>query len=176
LIIDFNKLLNKLKGDYYKILLMTLKKVIIGLLIILLFWTVRSLLGPKQDRKIFIAGKKLSVELATTQAQREKGLSGRESLCRGCGLLFVFDQPGIYSFWMRRMYFDIDILWLAGDEIVDITYGAKAPSAKEFDRPKIFYQGKVPIDRVLEVNAGWAEKNNIKIGDKVINRLRVDHK
>lgn len=146
---------------------MTLKKVIIGLLIILLFWTVRSLLGPKQDRKIFIAGKKLSVELATTQAQREKGLSGRESLCRGCGLLFVFDQPGIYSFWMRRMYFDIDILWIADDRVVDVTLGAKVSSKEEFAAPKTFYRSRVPIDKVLEVDAGWVEKNGIKAGDVV---------
>ena len=146
---------------------MTLKKVIIGLLIILLFWTVRSLLGPKQDRKIFIAGKKLSVELATTQVQREKGLSGRESLCRGCGLLFVFDQPGIYSFWMRRMYFDIDILWIIDDRVVDITFAAKAPPKEEFVAPKTVYQSKFPVNKVLEVNAGWVEKNGIKTGDVV---------
>jgi len=101
------------------------------------------------------------------EAQREKGLSDRKSLCSGCGMLFVFDQPAVYPFWMRRMNFDIDILWIAGERIIDITYDAKKPSKEEFETPKTIYQSKFPVDKVLEVNAGWVEKNRVKIGDVV---------
>ena len=100
-----------------------------------------------------------------TEEEKAKGLSDRKNLCSNCGLLFVYDSEGIYSFWMRRMYFDIDILWLNKDRVVDIIYDAKKPTAEEFESPRIIYQSKVPADKVLEVNAGWVEKNGIKIGD-----------
>ncbi len=119
------------------------------------------------SKTIVVGGKNVRTEIADTPAKIEQGLSDKEKMCSDCGMLFVFDQKGVYPFWMRRMHFDIDILWLAGDRIVDITFSAKAPQKEEFDRPKTVYQSKVPVDKVLEVNAGWVEKNGIKVGDVV---------
>lgn len=119
------------------------------------------------DTKVFIAGKALSAQIAKTEKEREQGLSDRVKMCSDCGMLFIFDQPSIYYFWMPRMYYDIDILWLAGDRVVDITYDAKAPSVENFDNPKERYFSKVLIDKVLEVNAGWVKENGIKLGDEV---------
>ncbi len=143
-------------------------------LIVLVFLGVIFLFTLKKGsrtQKIFLAGKPLRVEIRKTSAEREKGLSDRENLCSDCGMLFVFDQTGIYTFWMRKMHFDIDILWLAGDEVVDITYGAKAPLKEEFDAPRTTYQSKVPVDKVLEVNAGWVKENGVGVGD----RMSVDY-
>lgn len=109
----------------------------------------------------------LKIEIADTEAKRAQGLSDRESLCADCGLLFTFGQPEIYPFWMRRMYFDIDMLWIRNWEVVDITYGAKVPPKEELESPKTFYQSKVPVDRVLEVNAGWVKEKGIKLGEKI---------
>jgi len=117
--------------------------------------------------QIMVAGHRLVAEVVRTSREQEQGLSDRKSLCSDCGMLFVFDKPGIYSFWMRRMYFDIDILWITDNKIVDITFGAKKPSREELSFPKMTYQSKSPINKVLEVNAGWVEKNGIKIGDKL---------
>ena len=119
------------------------------------------------DKKITVSGKNLMVEIAKTSQAREQGLSDREKMCSNCGMVFIFDQPDIYTFWMRRMYFDLDMLWLNRDKVVDITYSAKAPLKEEFETPKELYQSKVPADKVIEVNSGWAKKNGIKIGDKL---------
>lgn len=143
-------------------------------LIVLVFLGVVFLFTLKKDsrtQKIFLAGKPLRVEIRKTSAGREKGLSDREILCSDCGMLFIFDQTGIYTFWMKRMRFDIDILWIAGDRVVDITYGAKAPSGEDFEAPKERYSSKAPINKVLEVNAGWVKKNGIVVGD----RMSVDY-
>lgn len=117
-----------------------------------------------------IGGKRLLVETAKTAAEREKGLSGRKELCFDCGLLFTFPQKQRWSFWMKQMYFDIDIIWIDGDKIVDITIGAKKPSLDDFNNPKEVYAPNVPVDKVLEVNSGWVEQKDIKIGDMVIIR------
>lgn len=107
----------------------------------------------------------LRLELATTDAARIQGLSGRERLDPDAGMLFVFDEPGIYPFWMKDMKFPIDILWINGDRIVDIvtlpppTTGAVVPPRH------------IPLkmaDRVLELKAGEAEKRNLTIGSQIL--------
>ncbi len=65
------------------------------------------------------------------------------------------------------MHFNLDMLWLAENKVVDITYNAKKPSEAEFDNPKARYFSKVPVDKVIEVNAGWVKENGIKLGDEV---------
>lgn len=135
------------------------------LLIISLLFLILS--GKTKTKKVLVAGRPLIVEVADTPQKREQGLSGREKMCSDCGMLFVFDQPGIYPFWMKEMYFDIDILWIIDDKVADITFGAKVPPKEEFSAPKIIYQSKSPINSVLEVNAGWVEKNGIEVGDVV---------
>ncbi len=136
-------------------------------LISLVLWLAFQL-KANQPTKILVGGKILEVTIARTVAEKEKGLSDKPSLCSGCGLLFLFDQPAIYPFWMRKMRFDIDIIWIKDNRVVDLTLGAKKPSAEEFEVPKTIYQPKVAVDQVLEVNAGWVNGNGIKVGDEVI--------
>jgi len=143
-----------------KILLISL-----GLFIITFFFW--RWLGKKAPQTIMVGSRKIQVEIARTPAEREKGLSGRQNLCADCGLLFLFPQKGFYPFWMKEMYFDIDILWLADDRVVDITAPAQKPTAAEFGAPSTLYQSSVPVDKVLEVNAGWVKRNGIKVGDAV---------
>ncbi|MGN6351023.1 MAG: DUF192 domain-containing protein, partial [Candidatus Nitrosocosmicus sp.] len=61
------------------------------------------------------------VDLAITPDQQAKGLSIKNSLNDSEGMLFPFDKPGDYSFWMKDMKFPIDILWIdANNKIVHI--------------------------------------------------------
>ncbi len=105
---------------------------------------------------------KIPVEIAKTPAEVRKGLSGRESLDAKNGMLFIFAQPDYYSFWMPNMNFPIDIIWIAQDTIVGIHENV----SNIFDpkNPK-FYTPPKPVDKVLEINAGLAQKKNIKVGD-----------
>ncbi len=150
------------------------KKTIIflaALVPLLVFFSLETRL-KKEDNKftqtILVGGKTIKVALAKTEREKEQGLSGRQSLCSDCGLLFLYQTPGIYPFWMRRMYFDIDILWIAGNWVAAITYQAQKPSPEEFESPKTIYRSQMPIDKVLEIGSGWVEKNGIKVGDEVI--------
>jgi len=103
---------------------------------------------------------RVHVDLAQTPAEHEQGLSGRKSLSESEGLLFVFDKPGQHSFWMKDMNFPIDIIWLSRElKIVYIKH----------DASPLFYPQTYAPDKdafyVLEVVAGFSEKNNLKIGD-----------
>lgn len=101
-------------------------------------------------------------EVADTKSSRELGLSGRPSIKSDEGLLFVFDVPGRYGFWMKDMLFPLDILWVNENGIVvEVERGATPDSY-----PKIFMNAS-PASYVLEVNAGKAEEEGLYIGSKV---------
>lgn len=104
----------------------------------------------------------ISVNVANTQSQREQGLSGRQALGADSGMLFVFDTPGIYGFWMKDMNFPIDILWL--DQDYKIVYIEKSVSPSTY--PKVFYPDSLSR-YVLEIPSGQSKLLNIKIGDIV---------
>lgn len=109
-----------------------------------------------------IAGKTLKVDLALTPEAQEQGLSGRAGLKEDEGMLFVFNQAGQYSFWMKDMNFPIDIIWIGEDlRVVYIKKNALPGSYPETYGPE-------GISRyVLEVSSSFSEKNNLKEGDKV---------
>ncbi len=104
---------------------------------------------------------KVYVEVADTDAKRIHGLSGREGLKDNEGMLFVFENEGLYSFWMKEMKFDLDFVWIRNNKIVDIIQNVS------HNNQEVIYRPKTPVTEVLEINAGFVEKNGIKIGDAV---------
>lgn len=112
--------------------------------------------------QVEIAGKTLNVELADTDIKRELGLSGHAPLAENQGMLFIFEKSGIYPFWMKDMLFPIDIIWISDDfQVVYIEKNAQPSSY-----PKTFGPNE-NAKYVLEINAGFSEKNNLKIGDEL---------
>lgn len=106
----------------------------------------------------------VSVEIATSAAAVTKGLSGRPSLPPDAGMLFAFDKPDRYRFWMPDMRFPLDILWIDGGRMVDIDHDV----SNVFDSANpVFYTPSTPVRYVLEVNAGFANKHGIRIGDAI---------
>ncbi len=104
----------------------------------------------------------LYLEIADTPEQRERGLSGRDKLRDDHGMLFIFEYPLIPGFWMKDMRFPLDMAWIDKDySVVGI---AKDIPPESY--PKTF-QPPSPVKYVLEVNAGWADKNNIRVGDTI---------
>lgn len=129
---------------------------------------------PKEEVKntiqsVSLAGKNIKVEIADTDAKRELGLSGHKLLTDEEGMLFVFEEASVYPFWMKDMLFPIDIIWLAQSEVegikkVKVIYIQKNAQPDSF--PEAFGPDQNAL-YVLEVNAGFSDKNNLKIGDEV---------
>ena len=111
-----------------------------------------------------IRGHEFPVELAVTPKERERGLGYRASLAPDHGMLFLFGVPAKYDFWMRGMQFPLDFLWIADKKIVEITPNVPAPAANE---APVQLTPKYPVDKILELNAGTAERYSIQIGDEV---------
>lgn len=119
-------------------------------------------------RYIQINDIKIPVEVANTKELQAKGLSDRESLDAGSGMLFDFGStPVNAAFWMKDMHFSLDMIWIAGDKIVKIDPDIPYPAAGTPDSQLPLYTPQTLINYVLEVNAGFAASNNIKVGDQV---------
>lgn len=124
------------------------------------------------DGTMKVGSKIIDIQVADTPALQEQGLSGRESIGEGQGMLFIFAESGYYSFWMKDMKFPIDIIWLRDTEIVDITYEAEPQPGIATSHLK-HYTPKRHSNRVLELKAGWANRHGLKIGDKVEYNLKA---
>lgn len=138
------------------------------------FWLVANFfnfreIGQKFDQAVYQSGtvtigkNKLKVEMAEAALAQLKGLSWRKSLDPNSGMLFVFGTPSFYSFWMKDMFFPIDIIWISNDQIVDITKNVPVPQGNYLPT----YSPSEPVNYVLEINAGYSDSHGIKIGDQV---------
>lgn len=101
----------------------------------------------------------ISAKLATSSEDLERGLSGTKSLSYDEGMLFVFEESGSRGFWMHDMAFPIDIIWLdQNKKVIGVTSDISPETY-----PNIFFPPG-PVKYVLELNAGYAEENNIASG------------
>lgn len=120
-----------------------------------------------QTQRYTLAGEKIDVEVAATLEQQHKGLGGRETIGEADAMLFPFAFKGKHGFVMRDMQFAIDIVWLNDGVVVDI---APNVQPEPFDVKEYELAVYVPRDvanAVLEFEAGWVKKHNLKIGDRL---------
>ena len=117
---------------------------------------------PSDISAVQIGKVSFTVNLALTDAEREQGLSGQTDLAPNTGLLFVFDTPGSYGFWMKDMKFPIDMVWVGENMRVVTTKEGATPESY----PQIFYPN-APSMYVIELPAGTMRVNNLSVGDSV---------
>ncbi len=106
----------------------------------------------------------IKVDIADTIGKQRQGLSGRPSMPQDQGMYFPMGTPARYSFWMKDMHFPLDIIWIRMGKIVDINQNVPYPLEGE---TPVTVQPKELADSVLEVNAGFTEKQGVKIGDSI---------
>jgi len=140
---------------------------LISVLLLVLYWgqikdnNIVTQIFP--DRAILHIGEvEINVDIADTDSERTRGLSGREILGPKEGMLFVFDTSRIPHFWMKDMNFALDIIWI--NEQLEIVGFVENASPESF--PKTF-SPSLPVKYVLETGGGFVNFNNIKKGDTV---------
>lgn len=103
----------------------------------------------------------VAVEIAATPPTRTQGLSGHLPLEDDEGMLFLFEWPDRYGFWMKDMLFSLDIIWIRDGLIVDISTDVPAPQPGEEIANAM---PREAVDAVLEVNAGFAARHGLRLG------------
>lgn len=149
-----------------------MKQILLPLLATIAFITALGLFMGKAKssplsplKEIKIGNLKIQVEIANSPEERGKGLSGIKSLPENQGKLFVFEEQNLLpSFWMKDMLIPIDIIWINDGKVAKIHKNVQPEP--EGTKLQLYYPD-TPIDYVLEVNAGFSDKNGIKNGDSV---------
>lgn len=120
-----------------------------------------------EKKKIIIfndEGKRISVqvEIAADPFKRSRGLMFRSNLSENEGMLFIFQKPDRYGFWMVNTTIPLDAIFFDENKNVVDVIGME-PCHSIAEQCKV-YSPRSPVLYVLEVNKGFAEKN--KIGNK----------
>ncbi len=111
--------------------------------------------------QVVIKGHELTIELATTPEARSCGLSLRDSLPENRGMLFVYVEPEILTFWMKDTRMPLSIAFIDADGLV-----VSIQKMNPFPLTTV-YASPVPALYALEVNQGWFEENGIGVGTVV---------
>jgi uncharacterized protein len=123
--------------------------------------------APTNQKALLVKGIRLNIEVAQTPEERKQGLGGRQSLASDSGMLFIFPEEKIHTFWMKGLSFPLDFIWIRSGKVVDITKNAQPPAPGTADQDLPIYVPREPVTRVLEVNAGFVDTFGIKIGDRI---------
>jgi len=110
---------------------------------------------------------RVAVELARTPEEKSRGLSGRDPLAWGTGMLFLYDDATFQSFWMIDMKFAIDIVWIRDGRILGVHHRVPPPAPGTPPEELARYRADELIDAVLEVPAGFAQASGWQRGSAV---------
>jgi uncharacterized membrane protein (UPF0127 family) len=114
--------------------------------------------GPGRGMAWVILGADtVTAEVAASAEERRQGLMYREDLPDGTGMLFVFPDEAVRSFWMQNTYIALDIAFLdSRSRIVDIKQMEPESTA--------LHDSSAPAMFALEVRKGWLEEQEIRVG------------
>ncbi len=123
------------------------------------------LIQPKSQaaQTFSVNGHVIKLEIARTPVELALGLGDRAFLDQDAGMLFVMPLRARHTFWMKDMRFPLDIIWLDEDKIVDMVT-LQAPTSSDFVP---IYTPQLPANRVLELNAGEAQKLGLQSGTQL---------
>lgn len=114
-----------------------------------------SLQSPDGSEKI-----EVPVEIADAPEERELGLMNRDALEPGTGMLFVFSEEQILSFWMKNTRIPLEILYFDKEgSFVNVL--RMQPCEKE---PCPTHPSSALAKYALEVNPGFKEEHGVGVG------------
>lgn len=123
-----------------------------------------ALVGPNEKAVT------VNVEIADDPQERQIGLQNREKLNPDSGMLFIFDQPDVQTFWMKDTIIPLDILFF-GPQGNYLGGGTMVPCEAD---PCPTYSSAEGVSLALEVAAGFQEFYGVEEGWQIALPLRED--
>ena len=111
---------------------------------------------------VSLGGQRYSVEVADNEAERERGLMFRDELPAGHGMLFIHEEEAPLAYWMKNTRIPLDILFFDHERRL-VSQQRDVPPCDLGDRCPP-YPSEAPAIYVLELNAGEAERLQLKNG------------
>jgi uncharacterized membrane protein (UPF0127 family) len=110
--------------------------------------------------QVKVAGHPLKVELAIEEPQRLQGLMYRKTLGKEDGMLFIFDEPGYHSIWMKNTLIPLSVAFVDKDGVI-LNIVDMEPQTLDS------HMAAGPAVYAIETNRGWYADKKVKAGDKV---------
>ena len=108
-------------------------------------------------------GQQIRAEVEMDAVDMQKGMMFRDSLARGCGMLFIHQTPGLYPYWMYQVRIPLDMIWMdASHRIVEIS--PDTPPCKTKASLCANYGGHQTAQFVLELGGGEARRLGLTLG------------
>ncbi|MGB9707990.1 MAG: DUF192 domain-containing protein [Candidatus Pacearchaeota archaeon] len=118
--------------------------------------------GCQKSSQVCFQNSCFDVEIASTPEARARGLMFRDSLEDNKGMLFIFPEENIYSFWMKNTSLPLDIIWINSQGKVVFISSNTQPCEEE---PCLSIIPDSPAKYVLEIRSGRAEQIGLAIGN-----------
>lgn len=119
--------------------------------------------GPQPFVYFLNSGQTVNIEIADSPEEHALGLMYREYLDPDSGMLFVFDEPKLLSFWMQNTYIPLDILFIDETGKINTIHEDTIPK-NSLNRYKSLELSKY----ALELNSGYTKEHGIKAGDYIL--------
>jgi uncharacterized membrane protein (UPF0127 family) len=127
-----------------------------------------------QHYEVQIGAERFVLEIAANQRTRSTGLSGRESIDRNGGMIFVFPLEKMQSFYMRDCIIPIDVAFLDSSGVVTATYTMQPEALRKAGESKTAYERRLarysslsPAQYAIELRAGTLDRLGIEKGDRI---------
>lgn len=121
-------------------------------------WACAQALLPTSTLQI--KGQAVEAEIAATPETRSYGLMNRQSLPENHGMLFVFEQPDIYCFWMKNTLLPLSIAFVDAQGRI-VTLADMQPQSLDTHCPA------EPVQYALEMRQGWFTARGIQPGEQI---------
>lgn len=116
---------------------------------------------PGRFIELGLGTSKIHAEVADSEKLREAGLMHRSSMSEQTGMLFVFEKPGHYCFWMKNTRIPLTIAFVdSAGKVTKLT--DMQPGTEDIHCPDNM------VRYALEMNQGWFRKRGIKEGASLL--------
>lgn len=114
--------------------------------------------------RVEVGGETVKAEIARSPAEQARGLMYRRELGRNEGMIFVYEQERVLSFWMKNTFVPLDIAYIKAD-------GTIATIRQMQPLSEAPHSSRVPVLYALEVNQGWFARHGVQEGSKAVFEL-----
>lgn len=125
--------------------------------------------GCARAPSVELGGQRFEVEIVDNDQTRARGMMFRNSLPENSGMLFVFEETAMRSFWMHNCKISLDILYF-DDNLKLVGQALSVPPCNLSPEQCPTYPSNAPARYVLETNAGRTKTLGVKLGDSLIIR------
>lgn len=144
-----------LQGKYFSSV-----KVILPIIIVIIVFSVSCQRIKMTTTTLSINGRPLTVEIARTRKQRVRGLMHREELDWNRGMLFIFEEEKVLSFWMKNTKIPLSIAYLDSEGKVTDIFNMEPYSLQPVT-------SRFECKYALEVNLGFFRESGLLVGDRI---------